>query len=262
MVYKKGIAMRKFPENDSLLKESGSNRPLNVRMTLRDVLYVSYALPAGRMRNLIPDNLSLATAGDDMSFISIVALHSTQVRLNLLSFLRFKYYQLNIRTYVKDPVSGKHAVYFLKSGVTSRFISLVTRMSGIPWQFIDLVTEINTQNEKDYFLASGNWEGRFSIKAQMLLNEAEETPFFENRETAVDFLVRPLIGFVGNNRRLGRFTIQHPKVEPQSCTLQELNFPLFASMGTVDELDKPHSVFYLPTADFSIYLPPRRIKYT
>ena len=92
--------MRKFPENDSVLTESGSNRHLNVRMTLCDVLYVSYALPAGRMRNLIPDNLSLATAGDDMSFISIVALHSTQVRLNLLSFLRFEYYQLNIRTYV------------------------------------------------------------------------------------------------------------------------------------------------------------------
>jgi hypothetical protein len=260
MVYKKGIAMRKFPENDSVLTESGSNRPLNVRMTLRDVLYVSYALPAGRMRNLIPDNLSLATAGDDMSFISIVALHSTQVRLNLLSFLRFKYYQLNIRTYVIDPVSGKNAVYFINSGVTSRFISLVTHISGIPWRFIDLETEVDTQKEKDSYVASGYWEGKFSLKAQVFSNDSNNTLFFENRKAAVDFLIRPLIGFVGDNRRLGRFTIQHPEVEPQSCILTGLDFPLFTGMGIVDELDKPHSVFFLPMADFSIYLPPTRIK--
>jgi len=79
-------------------------------------------------------------------------------------------------------------------------------------------------------------------------------------ESAVDFLIRPLIGFVGDNRQLGRFTIKHPEVEPQSFTLTELDFPLFSNLGVVDDLSNPHSVFFLPTAEFSIYLPPRIIK--
>jgi hypothetical protein len=229
-------------------------------MILRDVLYVSYAIPSGRMRTLVPDILSPATGGDDMAFISIVVLRSSQVRMSLLPFLRFDYYQLNIRTYVKDPVSGKHAVYFIRSGVTSRFISLVTRMSGIPWHLINLKTKITEQNETDSYVASGNWDSNFSLRAQASSDASKKHPFFENRESAVDFLIRPLIGFIGGKRRLGRFTIQHPEVEPKLFTLTELEFPLFTNLDVVDELSNPHSVFFLPMADFSIYLPPTRIK--
>ena len=262
MVYEKGIAMSKLPENknNSVLTENGGNRPLNVRMTLHDVLYVSYALPAVRIRTLVPDNLSLATAGDDMSFISIVSLRSTQVRLNLLPFVCFNYNQLNIRTYVVDPMSGKHAVYFIKSGVTSQFISLATSISGIPWQRIDMEIEVNAQNETDYYVASGKWRKGFVLKAQHSSFDSEKLLYFKERESAIDFLIRPLIGFVGNSRRLGRFTIRHPEVQPQAWILSEIDFKLFTDLGVVDELMNPHSVFFLPTADFSIYLPPERIK--
>jgi len=262
MDYKKGVAMKDCTggSHNSISTENTGTRFLNVQMALRDVLYVSYAVSPRRMRTLVPDILSLATVGDDMAFLSIVVLHSTQVRMSLLPFARFNYNQLNIRTYVVDPVSGKHAVYFIRSGVTSRFISRVTRLLGIPWQLIDLDTKVNPQQEMSSYVASGNWDRSFSIKAQAFSDESKKPPFFENRESAVDFLIRPLIGFVGDKRRLGRFAIQHPEVEPQSCALTELDFPLFANLGVVDELNDPHSVFFLPMADFSIYLPPTRIK--
>jgi uncharacterized protein YqjF (DUF2071 family) len=246
--------------SNSQPKGGAENRFIKVQMTLRDVLYVSYSLPIEKLRTFVPDVLSLATVGGDRAFISIVALQSTRVRLSLLPFTQFKYNQLNIRTYVVDPVSGKNAVYFLKSGVTSRFISLVTRMSGIPWQFIDLETEVNAQNEKDSYVASGNWEGKFSLRAQVFSNDSKNTLFFENRKAAVDFLIRPLIGFVGDGRQPGRFTIWHPEVKPHFGILTELDFPLFMNLGVVDKLYNPHSVFFLPMAEFSIYLPPRRIK--
>jgi hypothetical protein len=217
-------------------------------------------VPPERMRALVPDILSLATVGDDRAFVSIVVLQSMQVRMNLIPFLHFNYQQLNIRTYVKDPVSGKHAVYFIRSGVTSRFISFVTRMSSIPWQLIDLEIEVNMKNEIESYVASGNWDRSFSLKAESLSHESTKNPFFESVESAVDFLIRPLIGFVGDNRQLGRFTIKHPEVEPQSFTLTELDFPLFSNLGVVDDLSNPHSVFFLRTAEFSIYLPPRIIK--
>lgn len=262
MVYNRGVGVSYINEgkNSEISTKNGDKRLLNVRMTLSDVLYISYALPAEKMRALVPDNLSLATAGHDMSFISIVALRSTRVRLSLMPLLRFNYHQLNIRTYVVDPVSGKHAVYFIRSGVTSRFISLATRMSGIPWQYIDMESEVNVQNKTDSYVAFGNWGEDFSIKAQACSNDCEKPPLFENRKSAVDFLIRPLIGFIGDNRKIGRFTIYHPEVEPESYTLTEFCFPLFTNLGVVDDLLNPHSVFYLTMADFSIYLPPTRIK--
>jgi len=133
-------------------------------------------------------------------------------------------------------------------------------MSGIPWQLIDLETKVNPYEETNSYVASGYWDRNFSLKAQAFSDESKKHPFFENRESAVDFLIRPLIGFVGDKRRLGRFAIQHPEVEPQSWHLTELDFPLFTNLDVVDELSKPHNVFFLPMADFSIYLPPTRIK--
>jgi hypothetical protein len=228
-------------------------------MTLDDVLYISYAVPAIKLRELVPEPLQLATLGKDIAFISIVILRSTRVRLKILPLIQFNYNQLNIRTYVIDPISGQQAVYFLRSGVTSSVISFMTRMSGIPWQLVNLDIEANPYQETGSYLARGNWYGDYYLNCQLLGEDTKEILWFENRKKAVDFLIRPLIGFIGDNRRLGRFEIRHPEVEPQLWQLTEFDFPLFKNLGVVNELDNPHSIFFLPTADFSIYLPPRKI---
>jgi uncharacterized protein YqjF (DUF2071 family) len=258
MVYQGDTVMKGREENRQPLRsrDNKSDRFLRVEMTLRDVLYVSYAVQSGRLRHIVPRALRLATAGNDMAFISVVVLKSTRVRMNLMPFPRFNYNQLNVRTYVIDPVSGRQAVYFIKSGVTSRFISLVTRTTGIPWQFINL--EIKA--DSDSYTASGHWEADYSIQARSLSDQSSKPAFFEDKKSAADFLVRPLIGFVGDKKRLGRFTIRHPEVETDSWQLAGMDFPLFNSLGVVYEGDSPHSVFYLPQADFSIYLPPTKIR--
>jgi hypothetical protein len=42
--------------------------------------------------------------------------------------------------------------------------------------------------------------------------------------------------------------------------LTGLDFSLFQRSTGIDNFKNPHSVFYLPAADFSIFLPPKRIK--
>ena len=238
------------------------NRFLCIRMTLDHVLYISYAVPAIKLRELVPEPLQLATLGKDIAFISIVILRSTRVRLKILPLIQFNYNQLNIRTYVIDPISGQQAVYFLRSGVTSSVISFMTRMSGIPWQLVNLNIEANPYQETASYLARGHWYGDYYLSCQLFGEDTKKILLFENRKKAVDFLIRPLIGFIGDNRRLGRFNIQHLEVEPETWQLTELDFPLFSDLGVVDEPNKPHSVFFLPTADFSIYLPPKKIRQT
>lgn len=235
------------------------SRLLSVRMVLRDVVYITYAVPAKMLQPLVPNALQLATVADHIAFISLVVLRSTRVRLNSFPILRFNYNQFNIRTYVIDPVSRKSAVYFIRSGVTSRFISLATNTIGIPWERIDLKIEFSSGKEPGNIKISGEWDGCFSIKVQADADPLELPSFFQDRKSVIDFLIRPLTGFSGDSRRLVRFTIQHPEVQPENWTLKELNCPLLTNLVEID-LSKSHSVFFLPTADFSIFLPPERIK--
>jgi hypothetical protein len=213
-----------------------------------------------RMRSLVPEALEMAKAGDGMAFVSIVALRTTDVRLSLLPFIRFSYHQLNIRTYVVDPLTGQPAVYFIRSGVTSRFISLATNLFGIPWQTIDIEVIKNHDVKGSYYTVTGNWNGSFFLKAREAPDDAVIPAFFKSRSDAVDFLVRPLIGFIGESRRLGRFTIRHASIEPRSWRLEELSFPSFAELVVADDITEPHSVFSLPSAEFTINLPPKRVR--
>jgi uncharacterized protein YqjF (DUF2071 family) len=245
--------------NAMMTRKSIWSSLLRVKMILRDVCYVSYALPAKILRPMVPGALQMATVGDDTAFISLVALRSTQVRLSTFPVFKFNYNQFNIRTYVIDPVSRQSAVYFIRSGVTSKFISILTRSIGIPWQHIRLNIDFNGPEEVRSATISGDWEGRFSFKVQARGNLRASPPLFQDRKSAVDFLIRPLTGLAGNSQRLVRFTIQHPEVQPESWALEELDCPLFNQLAAIENIKIPHSVFYVPEADFTIFLPPKRI---
>lgn len=245
---------------DSLPQKNIWTRLLCVRMTLSNVIYISYAVPTRILQSSVPSVLSLNTVSDDIAFMSLVVLRSTQVRLSFFPMLKFGYNQCNIRTYVIDPITGQPAVYFISSGVTSRVISLATGTIGIPWEFIELTTDLGVSKGIRSSSISGAWEGQFFIEVQADTDISDVPLFFQDRMAAVNFLIRPLIGFAGDEQRLMRFTIQHPEVQPESWSLMELDCPLFKRLVPIDDFKNPHSVFYLPTADFSISLPPTRIK--
>jgi hypothetical protein len=233
-----------------------------VEMTLRNVLYISYAVPAEKLRALVPDFMGLATLDKDIAFFSIVVFQSTKVQISSLPFAHFNYNQLNLRTYIIDPDTGNHGVYFLKSGVTSRFISLGTRTLGIPWQHIDLEIKL-TPNDKSLcysYNVVGKWQEDFHISAVKTPQPLNKLTLFADMESAVEYIIRPLIGFFEESGNIGRFTIWHQDIMPQIWQLQQVNFPLVNELGILEEFDNPHSVFFLPKADFYIYMPPTFIK--
>jgi hypothetical protein len=236
------------------------SRLLSVRMTLQNVFYVSYSLPSKKLQPLVPNALELAAVGNNMAFISLVALRSARVRVSSFPVIRFNYNQFNIRTYVIDPLSGQPAVYFIKSGVTSKFISMATNTIGIPWQYIGLTIDLVGSKDTRSAIISGNWLDNFILKVQADANSSCVPSLFQDRKSAVDYLVRPLIGFAGDCQRLVRFTIRHPEVQPESWSLEGLDWPLLKELVDVDNIMKPHSVFFLPESDFSIFLPPQRIQ--
>lgn len=67
---------------------------------------MSYLLLAERLRPLLPTNLEPACVEDDTVFVSLVAFRGTTTALCEPPSPCFHFDQVNIRTYVRDPVTG------------------------------------------------------------------------------------------------------------------------------------------------------------
>jgi hypothetical protein len=240
------------------------SRLMRVQMELRHVLYLNYLVPAPRVRPLVPELLPLAIVDLNRVFVSVVILRSEGVRATLLPFPCFNYNQINVRTYVIDPQSGKQAVCFLKSGVTSALVSFLTRTIGIPWQHIALDMKVETDEVTNYasYEIAGNWDGEFSVKVQGTPLPPLQISPFDDTESAVNYLVRPLIGFFGKGDEATRFGIRHPEINPCAGSLSSIHFPFLNSLNIIEEkeIGNPQSVLFVPEAQFYIYLPPTRVK--
>jgi hypothetical protein len=233
-------------------------------MSLHHVLYISYLAPESRVRKLVPEELPLALVDPEHVFVSVVILQSAGVRLSSLPFPKFNYNQVNVRTYVLDPHSGQQAVLFLRSGVTSSLISLLTRSIGIPWQHINTELEISTDRKGNYqsYRASGIWDQPFSIIAEGTPEHPITIAPFEDANEAISYLVRPLMGFFGSKRKTKGFRIWHPEVQPHGGLIKHIHFPLLKSLNLLDEsaISKPDSILLVPNAYFYIYMPPEWVK--
>lgn len=237
----------------------------SVEMTLYDILYLSYLVPASHIRSLVPEILPLATVDDDMVFVSVVTFHSKGVRLVNLPSLRFTYDQINLRTYVKDPQTKNHGVYFLRSGITSASASLLTQLLNLPWENIPFTVTAERDKDGHYvrYLASGDWQGKFLIEVKETVSQIMNFPPFATPEEAIQYLTGPLIGFYGSSQKLRRFEVKHSHIQPRYCEVLDISFPLLTASGLLKkrEIHQPHNALLAPQGQFHVYLPPRSIKF-
>lgn len=240
------------------------HRLMRIDMALEHVLYLTYEVPATVLRPFVPASLPLATAGDCRAFLSVVLLRCSRVHAACFPLLQFAYRQINIRTYVKDPVSGKPAVYFLHSAVTSPVISVMTRIIGLPWERANLDLNVAIPEEKSGFCyeATGHHQGDIVVQASDLEPLPAAMPPFANAQAAVTFLIFPLTGFFGSKGRVRGVHIEHAVLHPQRLTLREIKLPRLIDMTLLQESNmiRPHSVLYVAEANFRIYLPARTVR--
>ncbi|OPY89476.1 MAG: hypothetical protein A4E72_01095 [Syntrophus sp. PtaU1.Bin208] len=224
-------------------------RLLTIKMDLHNVLYVSYPVPVDRVRPRVPSELTLA-AVQGRVFLSIVSMQCRNVHLSGLKWPSFHYDQLNLRTYVLDPKTGKPSVYFFKSGVSSTFIPVATRILGIPWERIsfDLVEERSEEGE-DFYKAVGSWDG--DIEIWMKASDEEDL-----NSAVIESITGPRLGFIGSGGSLKRIAIEHEVLDVRRLSLLRIRFPLPVEAGllSVSELENPDSVLIVPESRFSVYL--------
>jgi hypothetical protein len=234
-----------------------------VRMEIENVLYLSYLVPEKRLRPAVPEKMSFAATLQGRTLLSLVMFRSSGVRASSFPFLRFQYNQANIRTYVLDPVTGKPAVFFLKSGITSRLVAMLTAILGIPWQSISMQLDVPSGIDPVYgYRAEGEWGGAFSVRLTKDEDQSGDLAPFGNAEAAVDFLTGPSVGFYQlSDSAVVRFEVKHSPIKPSTGRIESISFPMLLRPGLVkeEELRLPHSALIASNGYFSISMPPKRV---
>jgi uncharacterized protein YqjF (DUF2071 family) len=233
-----------------------------VEMDIENVLYLSYLVPVERIRPYVPAPIPFAFTDGGKTVFSVVMFRSTDVGASFLPFLRFTYDQANVRTYVIDPLTGEPAVFFLKSGITSRLVSVATAALGIPWHFVPL--KVSAEYEEGTlrrYGAEGKWEGNFHVNLAGTKEPAGDALLGSPREAA-RFITGPRKGFYGLKNGLVRFEVRHSIVEPIGAQqVTGIDFPLVTRLGLLlpEESGSPLNIIVARKAHFTVSMPPRII---
>jgi hypothetical protein len=232
-----------------------------VEMDIFDVLYLSYFIPEKRLRHTIPSHIPFALSYENKTIISLVIFRSINVASSLFPFLHFSYNQANIRTYVVDPITGSPAVFFIKSGITSAFVSFAARVLKIPWHSISMSLDVRYENNRPVqYRVWGNWEEDFNIELERGHSPLDHDPF-QSMEERVRFLTGPAVGFYGASGKLIRFEVNHSAVKPSTGKLSTIQCPILVSSGLMNdkELLMPQSILMAPYGHFTVFMPPTTI---
>jgi uncharacterized protein YqjF (DUF2071 family) len=235
---------------------------LSVEMLLRDMLYVSYVIPSSRVSCFLPPVLKPAVVDGDNVFVTLVVFQGKTSRAATIPTPRIPFDQVNIRTYVVDPVTEKPAVYFVKCGISGALITFLYRvLSGMPVEHapFSIMPEKDSDGMYSRYKVSGTWHGAFTIEAEEISPALTTLSPFPNVQEAIDYLIDPLVGFYSDGRILRRLEVYHGPLVPRVCRPANILFPYLSQLDIVpvDEVSLPHNILLVPSTPFQIYLPAR-----
>jgi hypothetical protein len=237
-------------------------RLLSVEMLLRDMLYVSYLIPASRLSPLLPPALKPAVVDGENVFVTLVIFQGKTSGGATIPTPRIPFDQVNIRTYVIDPVTRMPSVYFVHCGISGGLITFLYRtLSGMPVEHtpFSIKPERGVDNSYSRYEVSGMWHGPFTIEAEEISPALTTLPPFPNVQEAIDYLIDPLVGFYSDGSVLRRLEVYHDPLVPRVCRPTKIIFPYLSQLGIVpeDEVSLPHNILLIPFTPFLIYLPAR-----
>lgn len=242
----------------------GKNAP-SVVMALKDMLYVSYLLPAGRIARHIPRVLTPATVDGNNAFLSLVIFKGNTKKAFHIPAPPIPFDQINIRTYVVDPQTGAPAVYFIKCGIRGRLITFLYRiLSGMPVESctFDIFSGTGPDGHYDDYRVEGNWHGPLAVSAAETAPSLAALDPFPSTADALQYLMDPAAGFYTAWGNLLRLEIFHEPLKPKVCRAIRVDIPHLEHLGllSAEEIGQPHDLLLVPYTPFEIFLPPRRHK--
>lgn len=188
------------------------NRSMVLRTTLRDCLYLNWALPAPALPEL-PEPLRPELhpdGGQEWGFASVLLFQQVGLRSPTLPLARLSYPQLNLRWYVRDG-DGLPAVYFRRMLVPAWVVPLARLVAGEPVRGGRLeYPQPSDDPEADGWTWRAGGEEGLVVTARRGAPAAGAGPDLGSWEATVRYFRERRRGYVGTGGGLRRIDTRQP----------------------------------------------------
>jgi hypothetical protein len=227
---------------------------LNFRSTVRDCLYVNWAVPEAALPRL-PTTLRYETRGcgeGECAFVSAVAFRQHDLRLAGLPLPSFGYPQWNLRAYVRDAEDAP-SVYFFRMIVPAWVVPGARIVGGQPVRPGKLAfpRRFDPTNE-----AGSNWRVEVqhrTFHVRVAPDEPRAVPGFVSWDLMAQFFRERTRGYVRTLTGLNRIGAQAARTPTLALKTLELDGDLCGSILD-GELGTPLSAFLAPSTEFVLAL--------
>jgi uncharacterized protein YqjF (DUF2071 family) len=227
---------------------------LNFRSTVRDCLYVNWAVAADALPRL-PGGLRYETRNGptgEIAFVSTVCFRQHNLRLAGLPLPSFGYPQWNLRAYVRDAEDAP-SVYFFRMIVPAWVVPGARLVGGQPVLPGQLAYPRHYDPSSE---AGSTWRVDVPRSFRVLVAADEPRPVeacFVSWELMVQFFRERTRGYVRTLTGLNRIGAQPADTPTLALRIRELENSLGSSiLGT--ELGEPLSAFLAPSTEFVLAL--------
>lgn len=243
---------------------------LDLLVTLRHFAVVTYAVDCGRLRDLIPSRFLLDTVtigGEERALVSVVPFLGGNCTSAVRPFPSLKVGQLDYRTYVIDAQTGERCVWLVGTTLDSWLRAIPRLLWRLPCYRGSAQCDCKHDNMSGryerYKMHSDSRWAPAQVDLYQTGEEILQLPGFPDAETGLVVLTHPMSGFYHlRSGALGRFYVWHGPLAMKPAHLRRAAFVLLHRLGIVDysEQQHPHSVLVLPSAAFTVYLPPETVR--
>jgi uncharacterized protein YqjF (DUF2071 family) len=224
-------------------------RPLragHVLVTLEQLAIVTWPIAEATLRAHLPTSLR-PVVRNGHAFVSAALFRNRALRPAILGVPRMTSYQMNVRSYIFDPVSGEPDSVFFHGLYLSRrwLVALSSRLFTVPFQHLPLTVTARHEGER----VAGYDARATDDRVHILAREADQVV---DQET-LGFLTNPHTGYVLDRDDVLRgWSIWH---RPQTVHTMALNRATVAPVAALG-VGPAQWAFYVRSIDYEVYLPP------
>lgn len=251
-----------------LLAQRAEIRPaggwLQVESLLRHFALISYAIPAERMKKLLPPGLELLRLpidGQPCGLISVAVFFNQGFHYTrLVPSLRLNFGQTNYRIYVQNA-DGDPGIWFLGTSLGSVLYRLPRLLWDMPWHGAKYSFDCPYHGGYRRFAVDirSAW-GKARIEAHDTGEPMPLLPGFDSRAQQALLLTHPISGyFTRRDGRIGKYSIWHPPAQLTRAEPGELYFKVLETSGllTRAQMQRPHWLLLQHEIAYDIHLPPQ-----
>ncbi len=244
---------------------------LDVVATLEHFAIVTYAVPPERLRPHVHPRFDLDcftdASGQTRTWVSMVPFEDQDFHFQALPWATFRFGQTNYRAYVIDRDTGRRAVWFFGTSLDSWSVAVPHYVWKLPWhrgriRFDCAFDEARGAYDRYRMTTASAW-APVELELEDTGRPVAGLDGFDELEAGLVVLTHPLTGvFYRLDGKLGTYSIWHDRLCPTEGRVTRARVGLFDRLGLVPfaEQGRPHSVLIQRRTEFTVYLPPGRLR--